>query len=161
MTDLSHASAARLLAAADIDAVIAIDRAHSGHVRRRFLATRLAAAEDRPADFVGVGVERGGALCAFAVVRLLPGMADPAQRVGVLEAIGVAERPDAHRASACLVEALSRMMRARGVRVLHSQVDWEDEDLLHFLEGTDCELVPRLALERRLAERLREPCKAS
>ena len=46
----------------DFDAVVAIDANLSGNWRQRFYTKRLAAALEKPKDFIYVGIDRDGAL---------------------------------------------------------------------------------------------------
>jgi hypothetical protein len=63
----------RPLSLDDLETVIAIDRAHTGHARRPFFAKRMAAAARHPDDFIEVGVMLDGTLSGFAIARILRG----------------------------------------------------------------------------------------
>jgi len=67
VTPVSHA---RTLGLDDLERVIAIDSAHTGHSRRRFFEKRFAAAVARPQDFATIGIDRNGALRGFAIARI-------------------------------------------------------------------------------------------
>ncbi len=148
--------AVRSLTIDDLKAVIAIDGAHAGQVRRHFYAKRMAAAADHPEDFVHLGVSRDGALCGFAIARMLRGEFGRRQAVAVLDAIGVAPQSQEHGVGRSLIQELARTLRSMGVGVLHSQVDWKDQHLLRFLHASGFEIAPRLALERSVREPLGE-----
>jgi ribosomal protein S18 acetylase RimI-like enzyme len=147
---------ARRLGADDLEGVVAIDRAHTGHARRHFFEKRMAAARQHPDDFIQVGVTAGGALQGFAIARLLRGEFGHAQAVAVLDAIGVAPQSQERGVGQALVDELVSSMRAMGVRSLHSQADWSDQHLLGFLQAAGFAIAPRLALERSVAEPLNE-----
>jgi GNAT superfamily N-acetyltransferase len=140
----------------DLEAVIAIDRAHAGEGRRHFYAKRMAAAAGHPEDFVHLAVSLDGALDGFAIVRMLRGEFGRQQAVAVLDAIGVAPQSQEHGVGRSLIQELAKTLRGMGVRVLHSQVDWKDRHLLQFLQASGFEIAPRLALERSLREPLGE-----
>jgi GNAT superfamily N-acetyltransferase len=140
----------------DLEGVVAIDRAHTGHARRHFFEKRMAAARRHPDDFIQVGVSSGGVLEGFAIARLLRGEFGREQSVAVLDAIGVAPQSQERGVGQALVDALAGSMRVMGVRALHSQADWSDQHLLRFLQGAGFALAPRLALERSVAEPLPE-----
>ncbi len=149
-------SSLRLLGVNDLERVIAIDRAHTGHARRRFFEKRIAAAQRHPDDFVHVGVMRGGALRGFAIARLLRGEFGREDVVAVLDAVGVELESQERGVGQTLMEELIRIMRARGVRSLQSQADWTSHNLLRFFDASGFELAPRMALERSVAEPLIE-----
>ena len=149
-------SGPRALDAGDLERVIAIDGAHAGHTRRRFFEKRFAVAAAHPEDFVHVGVMRGGALRGFAFARLLRGEFGREQVTAVLDAIGVERASRDLGIGEVLIEGLIETLRARGVRSLHSQVDWTNHALLQFFEACGFELAPRTVLERAVAEPLAE-----
>jgi len=59
--------AASLVSVADIEQVIAIDRAHTGRSRRGFFEKRFATAAAHPQDFIAIGIPHGDALIGRAV----------------------------------------------------------------------------------------------
>jgi ribosomal protein S18 acetylase RimI-like enzyme len=148
---------ARLLSVDDLEQVIAIDLAHSGHTRRHFFAKRMAAAKLHPHDFIQVGVIWGGSLCGFAIARVLRGEFGREHAVAVLDAVGVEPQSQECGVGEALIKELIRILRDMGVRSLQSQVRWANPDLLRFFDASGFALAPRLALERPVAERLDEP----
>jgi ribosomal protein S18 acetylase RimI-like enzyme len=149
-------SGLRALSARDLDRVVAIDRRNGGHPRRRFFEKRLAAAAAHPEDFIHVGVMRGGALRGFALARLLRGEFGRERITAVLDAIGVEPVSRQTGIGRSLVEELVERLRAVGARTLHSQAEWSEPELTHFLAATGFRLAPRVALERSLTEPLVE-----
>jgi GNAT superfamily N-acetyltransferase len=141
----------------DLEAVIAIDRAYSGHTRRHFFAKRMVAAARRPDDFIQVGVMWGGALCGFAIARILRGEFGREQAVAVLDAIGVEPQSQECGVGRCLMQQLAGALRAIGVHALYSQTDWKDQHLLRSLHASGFAIAPRLALERSVCAPLGEP----
>jgi len=146
----------RPLGAGDVERVVAIDRVHSGHARRRFFEKRFAAAATHPDDYIHVGVVRGGALRGFVVARILRGEFGHEHAIAVLDAIGVEAESRERGIGRVLIDELTEIMRRRGVRSLQSQADWTNHDLLRFFDAADFELAPRLALQRPVAELLDE-----
>ena len=147
---------ARLLGADDIERVIAIDRAHSGHSRRHFFEKRFAAARAQPDDYVHIGVMRGGSLRGFAIARVLRGEFGHEHAVAVLDTIGVEVESRERGIGQALIEELGKTMRRRGVRSLQSQADWTNSGLLRFFAAAGFELAPRLALQRPVNDLLVE-----
>lgn len=147
---------ARVLNTGDLERVIAIDRAHAGHARRRFFEKRFAAAAAHPADFVHLGVERGGVLAGFAFARLLRGEFGREHVGAVLDAIGVEPASRETGIGRSLLQELISRLRAAGARTLHSQAEWSDPALTRFFAATGFKLAPRVALERSLSTPLVE-----
>lgn len=147
----------RSLGTDDVERVIAIDRAHSGHSRRRFFEKRFAAARAQPDDFIHIGVVRDGLLRGFAIARILHGEFGHEQAVAVLDAIGVEAESRERGIGQVLMGELDGFMRRQGVNVLQSQADWTNHDLMRFFEAAGFKLAPRLALQRSVAALLDEP----
>jgi hypothetical protein len=147
---------ARQLSIDDLERLTAIDRAHVGHSRRHFFEKRLAAADRNPPDFIQVGVMWGGSLCGFAIAHILRGEFGHENAIAVLDAVGVEPGSQECGVGQCLMQELTAAMGRMGVRSLHSQVSWKDQDLLRFFHASGFELAPRLALERPVSERLDE-----
>ncbi len=139
---------ARPIAAADLDQVVAIDKANTGQNRRHFFEKRFAAAKARPSDFVQVGVVEDKSLRGFAIAHILRGEFGQKDAVAVLDAIGVAPVDREHGDGQILLEMLIGAARDAGVKSVQSQVDWKNSKLLQFFNAAGFELAPRLALER-------------
>ena len=149
-------SGARTLGLADVERVIAIDRAHTGQSRRRFFEKRFAAAAARPQDFVPIGIDREGTLRGFAIARILRGEFGREQAVAALDAVGV--EPDSRQRGVgrALMDELIAALDRMGVRSLHSQAAWDNHELVRFFAASGFALAPRLVLERFVAEPLFE-----
>jgi len=147
----------RLLGPADLEQVITIDRAYSGHSRRHFFEKRFAAVQAQPDDFIDVGIIQNRSLCGFAIARVLRGEFGHEQAVAVLDAIGVAIESREQGIGNALIRELGAIMCRRGVHALHSQADWTNHELMRFFEGAGFNLAPRLVLQRPVAALLDEP----
>ena len=140
------------LGVADVERVITIDRTHSGRSRRRFFEKRFAAAAARPDDYVHIGAMRGGVMRGFAIARILRGEFGYEHAVAVLDAIGVEATSQERGIGQALMEALSDIMRQKGVGLLQTQADWTNHDLLRFFSAAGFKLAPRLVLQRPAGE---------
>ena len=145
-----------LLGVADVERVIAIDRAHTGRSRRRFFEKRFAAAAARPQDFIAIGIRNGDRLSGYAIARILCGEFGREQAVAVLDAFGVEPQSLERGVGRALMDELIAALDGMGVRSLQSQADWVNCDLLRFFAASGLALAPRLVLERSIAEPLRE-----
>ena len=148
--------ALRPLRASDLERLIAIDEAHTGHARRRFFEKRLAAAAGRSGDFIHIGIDSGGKLAGFLLARIQQGEFGRDQPVVALDVIDVDTRAQGRGHGRMLLEGLTAAMRERGVSRLHSQAAWNNQPLLKFFGAAGFELAPRLVLERPVAEPLAE-----
>jgi predicted N-acetyltransferase YhbS len=146
----------RSLMADDVEKVIAIDRAHSGHNRRSFFDKRFAAAKSHPDDFIHIGVTRSGSLCGFATARVLRGEFGREHSVAVLDGLGVEIKSKERGVGQALMHGLTQALRRMGVRSLQSEAVWMNHDLLRFFAASGFKLAPRLALERSVSEPLDE-----
>ena len=146
----------RPIDADDLEAVVAIDRAHTKYSRRRFFEKRFAQAATHPAEFVQIGFARGGSLRGFAIAHLLRGQFGRDDSVAVLDALGVEFDSQSHGMGHLLISELLEILRQRGVRVLHSQSSWRNHDLLCFFDRCGFRLSPRIVLDRSVAAPLDE-----
>jgi predicted N-acetyltransferase YhbS len=146
----------RALRADDLERVISIDEAHTGRSRRRFFVKRLRAAEQAADDFVHLGVDAGGTLAGFALVRVLRGEFGRDQPVAVLDVIDVDRSQQERGCGRRLLEGLAAQLRQRGVNRLYTEAEWTNHALLKFFAASGFELARRVILERRVAEPLVE-----
>ena len=148
--------ACRSLDADDIERVIAIDHASSGHSRRHFFEKRFAAAKAQPEDFFHVGVEQDGSLRGYVIARVLRGEFGQEQAVAALDAIGVETESRERGIGQLLMRQLMEAMASRGVSTLQSQADWTNHELVRFFDTAGFKLAPRLTLQRPVASPLDE-----
>jgi len=147
----------RTVDANDLDRVVAIDRAHTGHSRRRFFEKRFAAAAAHPDDFVQIGLMQGGSLRGFALARLLRGEFGREDVVAVLDVFGVEPESQDRGVGQTLIDRLVEIVKQRGARSIHSQASWASHHLLRFFDAAGLRLSPRIVLDRSVAEPLAEP----
>ncbi|MDE2007134.1 MAG: GNAT family N-acetyltransferase, partial [Rhodospirillales bacterium] len=136
----------RPLGAADLDAVVAIDRGLSGRPRGAFFDRRLAQLAREPAAFAAFAAERGGKLAGYAFARLYQGEFGDDRREAALDAIGVATAGEG--IGRALLAHLIAHLRGVGVAALTTEVDWRDPALLGFFARNGFDLAPRLVLAR-------------
>ena len=138
----------RPLSAADLEAVIAIDEATTGISRRGYFEKRLDAATDRPREYVYSGLEADGTLVGFAFAKLVNGEFGKPGASAALDAIGVAAAHGHKGYGQALLEEVERVLAAKGVERLTSQVEWANGGMLGFLAGAGFALAPRTVLTR-------------
>ena len=148
------ANSVRPLTSDDFEAVVAIDAKLSGNRRENFYSKRLAAALEKPKDFIYVGADRDGALAGFAFVHLLAGEFGGAGTVAVLDAIGVDPAHQDAGLGQHLIDGLIAVMEQKDLREMQTEVDWTNHSLLRFLDANGFVRAPRIVLERATAEPL-------
>jgi ribosomal protein S18 acetylase RimI-like enzyme len=136
------------LSAADLEAVIAIDKATTGLSRRGYFEKRLDAATARPRDYVYVGLHEGGALAGYAFAKLVNGEFGKPGAGAALDAIGVAPGHTGRGFGRHLLGAVEDILRNKGVTTLSSQINWSDPAMLGFFCAAGFDLAPRLVLTR-------------
>ena len=149
-------SSVRPLRLDDLERVIAIDRALTGSVRRRFMKKRFTAAKAAPDDFVQLGVERAGTLTGFALGRVLHGEFGLVEPAAVLDTIGVDPASQGQGCGHALMDGLLDLLRSKGVQALHSQAEWNSHGMLKFFDSAGFTLAPRVVLERGAAQSIIE-----
>lgn len=156
-TTTGAGSGVRALGPSDLERVIAIDRAHTGHARRRFFEKRFDAAKTHPEDFILVGTNEGKLLVGFAFARLVHGEFGREHAAATLDAVGVSPDSQDQGIGQVLMEGLVAALREKGVRSVQSQADWKNHAMMRFFATSGFELAPRLVLERAAADLLSEP----
>jgi GNAT superfamily N-acetyltransferase len=127
----------RALAPRDLAAVVAIDAALGGRVRRAYFERRLQAAQRDPAQHLQLAVEEDGALAGFILGRALEGefgRSEPGLR---LEALGVKAAAQGRGLGAALAEAFEDAARRRGLGEIRTAARWREHELLAFLDRSD------------------------
>ena len=142
----------RPLAATDLEAVISIDTGITGVSRRGYFEKRLVAATEQPRDYVYVGLQVKTHLVGFAFAKLVNGEFGKPGASASLDAIGVDPGHGRKGYGQQLLDAAGKILAAKGVETLTSQIDWSNSALLGFFNGAGFELAPRLVLVRTTQE---------
>ncbi|WP_370399417.1 GNAT family N-acetyltransferase [Sulfitobacter sp. JB4-11] len=144
-------SRTRPLSAADLEPVIAIDKAASGVSRRGYFEKRLKAATDNPRDYVFVGAFEEEALSGFAFAKINQGEFGKPGWNASLDAIGVQQKHGLHGVGKQLLNEVEKILRHKGVALLTSQLDWAQWNVLSFLAHEGFGPAPRVILTRNTA----------
>jgi GNAT superfamily N-acetyltransferase len=142
----------RPLEAGDLEAVIALDRAHSGQSRRGFFEKRWQAMASEPSAFVGIAADRDGKVTGFILAHILDGEFGGTAPAALMDAIGVTVEARGQGTGSALMRGLIDEVRARGARELRTQARWDQRGLLDFFARSGFNLAPRVVLERSTAE---------
>jgi len=140
----------------DFEAVVALDAGLTGRSRREFLARRLQRTLAEPGRYVHMALRQDGRLAGFALARLTGGEFGAGGGSAVLDAFGIAPEARGRGAGRALLAAVMEVLRHKSVRMLRTEVDWADRDLVHFLAGAGFGLAPARALGRAVRAESRE-----
>lgn len=142
----------RPLVAADLDRVVAIDRALLGSVRRDYFQRRLLAALSRPKQHLQLGVVADdGTLLGFLLCRRAGGEFGRLEKAVMLETIGVDPTAQHLGLGQRLLADVVTLCRTRGIQQIVLQVDWRNESLIRFASRTGFVMSARWVLERSVA----------
>ena len=130
----------RRVASQDLDAVVSLDAANVGRLRRFYFERRLKAALAQPDLHVQFAAERGGQFVGFVMARRLLGefgRAEPALR---LEAIDVASGDQGQGIGTALLERLEAEAKRLGVAEMRTTASWRNHRMMQFLDHSKFEL---------------------
>ncbi len=135
----------------DMDRVASLVGRLTGRPRQGFLERRFAAADADPGACLACGVEGPEGLVGYASVRVQRGEFAAREAVAVLDLIGVAPEARGRGLGKALVDHLEHQLRAKGISLLKTQVNWSDTSLVQFFAGQGFQLSSILVLERDAA----------
>ncbi len=142
----------RRLAAADLDAVVAIDAAIGGRQRSAYFARRLARAQRAPDMHAQFAVDEGGAVAGFVLGRVLEGEFGRTEPALQLEVIGVRSAVRGRGVGAALGQALEAEARRRGIAELRTAALWREHLMLRFLAASGWSLGQHQVLDCVIGE---------
>lgn len=149
-----RAVAIRPLAAADLDAVVAIDAASQGRTRRDYIERRLNAALREGSLHVqfaaqDAAAEAGGAagLAGFMLARVLEGEFGRHRRALRLELLGVRAERRGAGVGRHLFEALTQWALRHGCTEVRSAAHWREHTMLAWFDAMGWRLAPERFVE--------------
>jgi GNAT superfamily N-acetyltransferase len=138
----------RPITAADLEAVITLDRRISGQSRRGFYVKRFAAAKEAPNAFVWLAAVDGEQqLAGFISGHILDGEFGGTAPTAVIDAIGTTPDMRGKGIGQALMAAFDAAAKARRVTEVYSEVDWTDHGLARFFAAAGFRLAPQVVLE--------------
>jgi len=142
----------RPLAAADLDAVVAIDASITGRTRRSYFERRLAMALLEPKLHAQYAVDDQGALAGYVLGRVLEGefgRIEPAMR---LEVVGVKHEARGRGIGLALEQAIEDASRRAGLKEMRTGASWRDHQMLGFLDAAGYRLGSNHVVDCRVAD---------
>ena len=135
----------------DLDRMVQIDRAITGTDRRGYYKQRLATALQESGVRVSLAAEIDGTLAGFVLGRLYYGEYGHTDTFATIDTIGVDPGFRGRGVGHALLQQLTRNLRALHVECIQTEVDWQQWDLMRFLQEVGFRPVPRLSLELALS----------
>jgi ribosomal protein S18 acetylase RimI-like enzyme len=145
--DARHETSIRALTQQDLDAVVAIDAALDGRVRRAYFQRRLASALKQPALHVQLAAVDADGLAGCILARRTSGefgRPHPALR---LEVVGVRADRRGQGVGQRLMDALASYAGRHGVSELRTTATWNNHRMLQWLDAMGFTLAPDRVVE--------------
>ena len=137
----------RNLTPADQEAVIAID----AHILRRrrdeFFRLKLRQSFADTGIAVSLGAESDGLLVGFLLARVYYGEFGTMEKVAVMDVLGVHPDFTGRGVAAGLIDQLRTNLLGLGIKVLQTEVGWDNADLVAFFQRQGFQLAARLCLD--------------
>ncbi|MHC4820256.1 MAG: GNAT family N-acetyltransferase [Planctomycetota bacterium] len=137
----------RRLRPEDLEAVIALDARITGRRREEYFKVKLDQALKETGIEVSLAAETDGIFAGFLLSRVFYGEFGEMDPSAVLDTIGV--HPDFRGKG--IGRALLRQLRTNllglGLPALHTEVSWDNQNLLHFFHSIGMAPAPRICLD--------------
>jgi len=140
----------RSLTEADLAAIVAIDRRHSGQERRAYYARKLDQVINHSGVRLSLMAEIDGIAAGFVMARLDYGEFGQTADEAVMEAIGVDPGFGGQGVAQALMSQLMINLRVLRAGALRTETDWNDTALIGFLDAMGFAPAQRISLCRRL-----------
>jgi predicted N-acetyltransferase YhbS len=138
----------RVPMAADLDAIVRIDREWTGRNRRAYYQLKLAEAERDTGVRISLAAELDGQVAGFLLARLYYGEFGQPEPVALLDTIAVSKAFAGRRVGSALMRQLLLNLHTLGIERLQTEVDWNQFTLLEFFAHEGFRPAARLCLER-------------
>jgi ribosomal protein S18 acetylase RimI-like enzyme len=135
----------------DLEAIVRIDERIGGRSRRKYFEARMAAALRESGIRISLVAEVDGGIAGFLMGSVFYGEFGRPEPSAAIDTIGVHPDFRGRRVGKALLRQLEMNMKALGIESLETQVDWNQWELLHFLEAAGFEPAPRICLRRNIA----------
>ena len=140
----------RELRQGDLDRLVKIDSHATGQERRGYYEQRLKTALEESGIRVSLAAEVDGTLVGFVIGRVYHGEYGRTESYATIDTIGVSPRFRHRGIGHALLTQLRRNLGALRIERVQTEVEWDDWELLRFLQHVGFRPAPRLALEMPL-----------
>ena len=147
----TDAIAVRGLTVDDLGAVVRIDQASMGRPRDEYYKAKFREAhEQAPGPRTSLVAEVDGHAVGFLIAKVYYGEFGQAEPVAVIDSVGVDPRFRKQHIGQALLRQLLMNLQALRIERVRTEVDWEQLDLLRFLQRSGFAPAQRFCLERKL-----------
>lgn len=131
----------------DLEQVINVDAKNGGKRREEYFKVKLVQNLAETGVKVSLASETDGCFAGFLLARVYYGEFGAPEPVAVLDTFGV--HPDFRRqgVGTALLEQLSKNLNGLGVCSLHTEVSWDDPDLMAFFQQQGFRPAQRFCLD--------------
>lgn len=141
----------RALADGDLPAIVKIDAASMGRPREEYYRAKFREAHhDVSGPRTSLVAEVDGHAVGFLLAKVYFGEFGQSEPVAVIDSVGVDPRYRGRHIGQALLRRLLINLQALRVERVQTEVDWEQLDLLHFLQRNGFQPAQRFCLERKL-----------
>lgn len=142
----------RALSPLDLEAVVAIDAAIVGRVRKAYFLRRLSTALGQPDLHVQLAAVDAQGLAGYILARRTQGEFGRVQPGLRLEVLGVQADRQGRGVGRSLLRALAAYASSHGITELRTVAAWNNHRMLGWLDAMGFELAPDLVVERSVGE---------
>lgn len=139
--------AVRELRADDLDRLVRIDSQATGEDRRGYYEKRLKTALEESGIRVSLAAEVDGTVVGYVIGRVYHGEYGRTESFATIDTIGVSPRFRHRGIGHALLSQLRRNLSALRIERVQTEVEWDQWELLRFLQHVGFRPAPRLALE--------------
>lgn len=132
----------------DLESVVAIDADITGRARHTFFEKRLQVALESSDMLVTCAAESEGKLIGYCFVRIEDGAFGIAERVGVVDVIGVCADYQKAGVGMLMMDELERRLLQKSISSIHTSIDWSDTNLVGYFFAAGFQLFPGIMLSR-------------
>lgn len=139
--------AVRNLRPRDLEAVIALDSRITGRRREEYFRGKLDQALKETGIQVSLAAEADGAFAGFLLSRVFYGEFGEMEAAAVLDTIGVHPAFRGRGVGRALLAQLRTNLLGLGIARLHTEVPWDNQDLVSFFHREGFVPAPRICLD--------------
>ncbi len=132
----------RSLCPEDLEQVSAIDSRILGTPRRGFFEKRLTVAVAAPEAFITCAACAGDKIQGYAFARVQDGDFGSAQKVAVLDVLGVDSAAQGQGVGKALLSGIEERLTKKNITTLRTEIDWANHAMTGFFAASDFKLAP-------------------
>jgi len=145
----------------DLEAVVHLDNVLTGQRREQYFKVKLAQALSDTGVMISLAAEIKEHFVGFCLARVYYGEFGKMEQTAVLDTLGVHPAYTGHGVGRALVDQLRTNLLGLGIRMLQTEVSWDNQRLLSFFHHAGFRPAARFALDLDLEDARRRAGQAS